>query len=214
MSLVLYSYWRSTAAYRVRIALNLKGIPHRIAPVHLVKDGGEQHGAAYRTKNPMGLVPALEVDGRTLTQSLAILDYLDERWPEPPLLPADPALRARAREIALTIACDIHPVNNLRVLSYLGKTLGADETARKAWYHHWLEVGFPALEAWADAEGPFLLGPEPCLADVCLVPQLFNAHRFEFPLDAFPRLRRAEEAARAHSAFAAAAPAAQPDAEG
>jgi maleylpyruvate isomerase len=210
----LYSYFRSSAAYRVRIALCLKALPFDYEPVQLRQ--GDQHGDAYRALNRQELVPTL-VDGETVvTQSLAIIEYLDERHPEPPLLPSTPAGRARVRAIALAIACDIHPLNNLRVLRYLVRTLGVSEKIKDAWYRHWIDTGLGALEAQlaADAStGTFCHGDAPTLADLCLVPQLANARRADIPLDSYPTLLRIESSCKALDAFARAAPDRQPDAE-
>lgn len=209
----LYGYFRSSAAYRVRIALNLKGLPFDYAPVHLVK--GEQHAEAYRALNRQELVPTL-TDGETVvTQSLAIIEYLDERHPEPPLLPATPAGRARVRAIALAICCDIHPLNNLRVLRYLMRTLDVGEEAKDAWYRHWIETGLAALEAQLAAEpttGTFCHGDALTMADICLVPQLANARRTNVPLETYPTLSRIDASCRALEAFVRAAPDRQPDA--
>jgi maleylpyruvate isomerase len=209
----LYNYFRSSAAYRVRIALHLKGLDFAYAPVHLGK--GEQHADAYRALNRQELVPTL-VDGEaTVTQSLAIIEYLDERHPQPPLLPPTPAARARVRGIALAIACDIHPLNNLRVLRYLKHTLGASEEAKDAWYRHWIDTGLAALEAQLAAEsatGAFCHGDVPTLADICLVPQLANARRSNIPLEPYPTLVRIDARCRALEAFARATPERQPDA--
>ena len=210
----LYGYFRSSAAYRVRIALGLKGLPYEYAAVHLRK--GEQRTATYRALNAQALVPTLEDDRGSFTQSLAIIEYLDERYPQPPLLPDVPEARARVRAIALAIACDIHPLDNLRVLQYLLRTLGVSEDAKNAWYRHWVDVGLSALEsqlAGEAATGTFCHGDSPTLADVCLVPQLANARRSSIPLDAYPTLLRIEAACNALPAFAAAAPEKQPDAE-
>ena len=211
----LHDYFRSSAAYRVRIALNLKGLTAERAFVHLRR--GAQHADDYRALNPQGLVPALETDdGVVITQSLAIIEYLDETHPAPPLLPADALGRARVRSIALAIACDIHPLNNLRVLQYLTGTLGATDAARDAWYAHWCDVGLRALEvrlARGSATGRFCHGDAPTLADVCLVPQLANARRVTLDLAQFPTLLSIEAACLALPAFADAAPARQPDAE-
>ncbi len=211
----LYDYFRSSAAYRVRIALNLKGLSPERAFVHLRK--GEQRTADYLALNPQGLVPALALDdGTLLTQSLAIVEYLDETHPEPPLLPAAPAARARVRSLALQVACDIHPLNNLRVLNYLTGTLGVSIAQKDGWYRYWVDVGLEALEAQLardPATGRFCHGDSPTLADVCLVPQLANARRFEVDLDAYPTLLRIDAACAAMTAFAAAAPGRQPDAE-
>ena len=208
----LYSYFRSSAAYRVRIALNLKGIAYEYLPVNLRQ--GEQRAAAYRAVNAEALVPTLADERGTFTQSLAIVEYLEERYPEPPLLPRAPEARARVRAIALAIACDIHPLDNLRVLQYLTHTLGVNEVAKNTWYRHWVDVGLAALEtklAGDAATGLFCHGAMPTLADVCLVPQLANARRLPLPLDAYPTLLRIEAACAALPAFAAAAPERQPD---
>jgi maleylacetoacetate isomerase len=211
----LYDYFRSSAAYRVRIALSLKGIAPERAFVHLRR--GAQHAADYLGLNPQGLVPLIVTDdGTALTQSLAIIEWLDETHPAPPLLPGAPAERARVRSLALAIACDIHPLNNLRVLKYLTGTLGATDAARDTWYAHWCEVGLRALEtrlAREPATGRFCHDDMPTLADICLVPQLANARRVTLDLAQFPTLLRIESACVALPAFAAAAPANQPDAE-
>ena len=209
----LYSYFRSSAAYRVRIALNLKSLPYEYLPVHLVK--GEQRDERYRALNPQALVPTLVDDRETITQSMAIIEYLDEKVPEPPLLPATPEARARVRAIAQAIACDIHPLNNLRVLKYLTGTLGASEDAKNAWYRHWIELGLAALEAQLARDsrtGAFCHGEKPTLADVCLIPQLANARRYALSIDAYPTLGRIESRCLALDAFARAAPDRQPDA--
>ena len=212
----LYDYFRSSAAYRVRIALNFKGIaPDDRTFVHLRM--GNQRAQDYLALNPQGLVPALELDDhRVLTQSLAIVEYLDEKYREPPLLPATAEGRARVRSIALAIACEIHPLNNLRVLNYLIGTLGATDEQKNGWYKYWIDVGFEALErrlASDDDTGTFCHGETPTLADVCLVPQLANARRFKIDLTPYPTLTRIEAASNALPAFAQAAPARQPDAE-
>jgi maleylacetoacetate isomerase len=211
----LYDYFRSSAAFRVRIALNLKGITAERSFVHL--RNGVQRGAEYLECNPHGLVPALELDdGSVLTQSLAIIEYLDETHPQPPLLPTQPADRARVRAIALAIVSDIHPIDNLRVLQYLQKTLGAADAARDAWYAHWIEVGLAALEkqlARDPRTGRFCHGDSPTLADCCVVPQMANARRIALDVAAFPTLLRIESACLPLAAFADAAPARQPDAE-
>jgi maleylacetoacetate isomerase len=211
----LYGYFRSSAAYRVRIALNLKGLAPEHVFVHLRK--GEQHAGDYLLRNPQGLVPTLATeDGALLTQSLAIIEWLEETHPQPPLLPRDADARARTRAIALAIACDIHPLNNLRVLKYLIGRLGVSEAARDEWYRHWCEVGLAALEmqlASEPATGRFCHGDSPTLADICLVPQLANARRVTLDLGKFPTLLRIEQACQALPAFADAAPAKQPDAE-
>ena len=214
--LKLYTYFRSSAAYRVRIALNLKGLPWEAVPVHLVRDGGQQNQAAYRSKSPLGTVPALETDAGVFTQSLAIIEYLDETHPPPALLPASAEGRARVRAIAQTIACDIHPVNNLRVLQYLGREFGATQEQKDVWYRHWVNDGLLAVEkllAGDPRTGTFCHGEKPGLADCCLVPQVFNARRFNCPLDDLPTIRRIVDACEQLPAFQKAAPAAQPDAE-
>ena len=211
----LYDYFRSSAAYRVRIALNLKGLAPERMFVHLRK--GAQRTDDYLALNPQGLVPALVTDaGDVLTQSLAIIEWLDDRQPEPPLLPADADGRARVRSIALAIACDIHPLNNLRVLQYLTGTLGVSEAQKDGWYRYWCDTGLEALEtelARDPRTGRFCHGDAPTLADVCLVPQLANARRFNVDVAAYPTLTRIEAACGELAAFAAAAPARQPDAE-
>ncbi len=212
----LYSYFRSSAAFRVRIALNLKGLKADLRFVHLLKDGGGQHSDAYKHVNPQQLVPTLISGGQAISQSLAILEYLDELAPEPPLLPSDALARARVRQLAQTIACDIHPLNNLRVLRYLEKELGVDGEKRLAWQHHWIAAGFSALEtklAHEPATGLFCHGDDPGMADICLVPQMFNARRSQMQLSAYPTLLRIEEAAYSLAAFQNARPENQPDAE-
>jgi maleylpyruvate isomerase len=211
----LYDYFRSSAAYRVRIALNLKGLKPSREFVHLRKN--VQRSDDYLALNPQGLVPALVTDaGQVLTQSLAIIDYLDETVPEPPLLPATPEDRARVRSIALTIACDIHPLNNLRVLLYLKNTLGVADEQKDAWYKYWIDVGLEALETRLSrdsATGRFCHGDTPTLADICLVPQLANARRMNVDVAPFPTLNRIDAACTALPAFADAAPSRQPDAD-
>jgi maleylacetoacetate isomerase len=204
MNLVLYDYWRSSASYRVRIALNLKGAAYQRFPVDLLDSA--QKRADYRARNPQGFVPMLEVDGRPLTQSLAIISWLDAAMPEPALLPADPDERAHVLALALIVACDVHPLNNLRVLKRL-KALGVDEPARDDWYRHWVVEGLTALEALAAPRaGRHLSGDSVTMADICLVPQIYNARRFEVPLDAFPTLVRADAEAARLEPFAAAHP--------
>ncbi|HYI41741.1 MAG TPA: maleylacetoacetate isomerase [Allosphingosinicella sp.] len=201
----LFDYFRSSASYRVRIALNLKGVDYESLPLNLVEGG--QKGPDYRAINPQGLIPALEIDGHVLTQSLAIIDYLEATRPEPPLLPGDPADAAHVRALALIVACDIHPLNNLRVLKYLSGPLDRPQEARDGWYRHWVSEGFDALEAMAaPRSGRFLFGDSPTLADLCLVPQMFNARRFEVPLEDYPTLVRADSEANRLEAFAAAHP--------
>jgi maleylpyruvate isomerase len=210
----LYSYFRSSAAYRVRIALSLKGLPYEYAAVHLRK--GEQREGAFRAVNAAELVPALADERGTFIQSLAIIEYLEERHPQPPLLPDTPEARARVRAIALAIACDIHPLDNLRVLRYLMRTVGASEEVKDEWYRHWIDVGLSVLETQLgrdSATGEFCHGDTPTLADCFLVPQLANARRANIPLDRYPTLTRIEARCNTLSAFAAAAPERQPDAE-
>jgi maleylacetoacetate isomerase len=202
---ILYDYWRSSAAYRVRIALNLKGVDYESRQIDLREN--EQKSADYRALNPQGLVPMLEIDGHRLTQSLAIINYLDLRYPNQPLIPAMAAERAHVVAMAMTVACDIHPLNNLRVLKYLKQELGQPQQAIDEWYAHWIEEGLPALEALAAPQaGKFLFGDAPTGADICLVPQLYNARRYNVPLDAYPTLLRAEENANKLEAFAKAHP--------
>lgn len=213
--LVLYGYWRSSAAYRVRIALNLKGLAYETRPVHLVRDGGEQHAPEFQALNPQALVPCLVDQGQVFTQSLAIMEYLDETRPTPPLLPADPAGRARARALAQVVACDLHPLGNLRVLQHLASQFGADEAAKGVWSRHWISEGLRALEAMLAghvATGRFCHGDTPTIADACLVPQVYNAVRWKVPLDEYPTIRRIHEACEGLAAFRLAAPEAQPDA--
>lgn len=211
----LYTYFRSSAAYRVRIALNLKGITAEYRYVHLVKDGGQQHKPEYLAINPQGRVPALVDDGHILTQSLAIIEYLEEIYPQPPLLPKDALGRARVRALAQVVACDIHPVDNQRVLKYLEKEFGADEAARHQWYRHWIIEGFNALEkllAANPATGEFCHGDQPTLTDICLVPQVSNAKRFSVDLAPFPTITRINDRCLMLKPFADAAPEKQADA--
>ncbi|SFC18862.1 maleylacetoacetate isomerase [Massilia yuzhufengensis] len=212
----LYTYFRSSAAYRVRIALNLKGLAYDAVPVHLVRDGGQHLSDAYLAVNPSGLVPALEDDGITLTQSMAIIEYLDEVHPMVPLLPRDAIGRARVRELAQIIGCDIHPINNLRVLKYLVKQLGHDEQAKTDWYRHWIIEGFRSLEAHLarnPGTGTFCHGDTPTIADCYLVPQVFNAKRFDIAVEAYPTIARINDLCVELPAFKAAHPAHQADAE-
>ena len=211
--LQLYSYFRSSASCRVRIALNLKGLDYETAAVHLLK--GEQRARGFLALNPAGLVPALVEDGQVFTQSLAIIEYLDEVHPGPSLLPGDAADRARIRALAQTVACEIHPLNNLSVLRYLKHTLGVDEEAKNGWYRHWVEQGLATVERLlADPRtGAFCHGDAPTLADCCLVPQVFNAQRFACRLDHVPTVMRIHDRCMQLPAFQRAAPAAQPDAE-
>ncbi|MEE7560534.1 maleylacetoacetate isomerase, partial [Xanthomonas sp. Kuri4-2] len=208
-TLELYSYWRSSAAYRVRIGLNLKGLAYALHPVHLVREGGEQHAPAYARLNPQHLVPTLRDGDAVVTQSLAILEYLEERFPGDPLLPPDPVGRARVRALAQLVACDIHPLNNLRVSQYLEREGGLAAAAREDWMRHWIRAGFEALEtllAGHAGTGRFCHGDAPGLADCCLVPQLYNARRFGLPLAAYPTLLRVEAACLALDAFDRARP--------
>lgn len=215
--LTLYGYWRSSAAYRVRIALNLKGQAYRQVPVHLVRDGGEQNGEAYQALNPQGLVPLLvdeENGGAPIAQSLAIIEYLEEIFPVPAILPADPVERAQVRALALHLACDVHPLNNLRVLQYLGRELGVDDAAKNAWYRHWVAAGLAAVEQGVAAYGDtFSLGTRPGYLEACLIPQVYNARRFDCDLDAYPRILALTARCEALEAFRHAAPDAQPDAQ-
>ena len=205
MTVLLHDYYRSSAAYRVRIALNLKGVDYERHPVNLAE--GEQQDPAYRAINPQGFVPMLEIDGHRLTQSLAIIGYLDSTRPDPPLLPTDPVDVAQVHAMALAVACDIHPLNNLRVLKYLSRELGQPQEARDEWYRHWVTEGLAALEKMARTNaGDFMFGDTVTLADICLVPQLYNARRFAVAIADFPTLRRVDENANALTAFAAAHP--------
>jgi maleylpyruvate isomerase len=214
--LKLYNYYRSSASFRVRIALNLKGLNYDYVPVHLTKGGGQQFASEFKSLNADALIPVLDDDGRVLTQSLAIIEYLDETHPEPPLLPASPVDRAYVRGFALTIACEIHPLNNLRVLRYLVKELGASDDSKNTWYRHWVEQGLAALETRVVSErrsGRHVLGDQVGLADVVLVPQVFNAKRFDCRLDHVPTLMRIFDHCMELPAFADAQPSRQPDAE-
>lgn len=209
----LYTYFRSSAAYRVRIALNLKGLPYEMVAIHLTKDGGHQRKPEFVALNPQMRVPAVELSsGDVLTQSLAIIEYFDEIHPEPPLLPADALARAKVRAIAQMVACDIHPLNNLIALQYLKRTLKHEQAEIDAWYHHWVIEGFKAIEAMI-SPGPYACGAHVSLADVCLVPQVFNARRLKVPLDAFPKIVAVEAACLKLPAFDKARPENQPDAE-
>lgn len=212
----LYTFFRSSASYRVRIALNLKGIRYEQAPIHLRRAGGEQLQPAYMALNPQALVPALEDNGRILTQSLAIMEYLDEKFPNPPLLPKDPADKASVRSMALVIACEVHPIQNLRVLSYVKSAYNQTDEQVNHWSQHWMNLGFTALERLFDAQpnrGRFCFGDTPTLADICLVPQLGNARRYGCDLSQYPAIQGIEKNCMALSAFSDAAPEKQPDAE-
>ncbi|MBB2497178.1 maleylacetoacetate isomerase [Aquipseudomonas ullengensis] len=215
--LTLYGYWRSSAAYRVRIALNLKGLAYRQVPVHLLKDGGEQHAPEYRALNPQGLLPLLVDEGGggvRIAQSLAILEYLDEVFPVPALLPADSVQRAQVRALALHIACDIHPLNNLRVLQYLSAELGVADEAKSDWYRHWLDTGLAAVEqGLAVLSGRLSLGQRPGYLEACLIPQVYNARRFNCDLNAYPRILDIVARCEPLDAFAKAAPEVQADAQ-
>lgn len=209
----LFSYFRSSAAYRVRIALNLKELPYEIVPIHLTKDGGRQHTQEFRAINPLARVPVLELSGgEVLTQSLAIIEYLDEIHPEPPLLPPAALGRARARAIAQMIACDIHPLNNLIALQYLRRQLKHEQPDIDAWYHHWITQGFTAMEEMLDP-APYACGQHVTVADICLVPQVANARRLKVPLEKFPKIVAVEAACLKLPAFDKARPENQPDAE-
>ncbi|WP_297108752.1 maleylacetoacetate isomerase [uncultured Devosia sp.] len=212
--MIFHGYFRSSAAWRCRIAFNLKGIaPDETRFVHLRRNGGEQKSAAYLALNPQGLVPALETDGVVLTQSLAIIEWLDETQPGPRLLPEDPFLRARVRAFAQVIAADIHPLQNLRVLAYLGDQFGQDQAGKDAWCRHWIEAGLSACEALALPDTPFAFGDAPSLADVCLVPQMASADRFGLDTTRFARLSAITVRCNALPAFASAAANCQPDSE-
>ena len=212
----LYNYFRSSASFRVRIALNLKGLPYEYAAVHLTKGGGQQFAPEFRAINPDALIPVLEDEGQRLTQSLAIIEYLEETHPEPPLLPTAPLERAYVRAIALGIACEIHPLNNLRVLRYLVRDLKVTDEQKDAWYRHWVQEGLAAIEARLVAEnrcGRYALGGQVTLADVVIVPQIFNAKRFDCRLDHVPTVMRIFENCMELPAFVDAQPSRQPDAE-
>ncbi|HJR13519.1 MAG TPA: maleylacetoacetate isomerase [Rhodanobacteraceae bacterium] len=212
----LYSYWRSSAAYRVRIALNLKGLDYAIAPVHLVRGGGEQHHDEYRALNPQQLVPTLVDGGNVVRESLAIIEYLEDAYPDTPrLLPPGALACARVRALAQTVACDIHPIGNLRVLQYLQRELGATDDQKLAWSRHWIEIGFDAIEAMLTADprrGVFCEGNVPSMADCCLIPQVYNARRFGVSLTHYPTINAIDAVCRKLEAFRLAAPEAQADA--
>jgi maleylacetoacetate isomerase len=212
----LYGYFRSSAAFRARIALNLKGIKPELRFVHLIRDGGDQHRPEYRAINPQGLIPALAHDGHLITQSMAIIEYLDEIVPEPPILPRDAYGRARVREIAYVVGCDIHPVNNLRVGLYTKEKFGASDDDIARWHRHWIGIGFDALAKMLSLSphtGAYCHGDTPTMADILLIPQCANARRVKMELDPWPTIARIEAHALKHRAFDAALPKNQPDAE-
>jgi maleylpyruvate isomerase len=212
----LYTFFRSSASYRVRIALNLKGLTYEPVPIHLRRGGGEQFSAAYKALNPQALVPTLEDGGQILTQSLAIIEYLEEKHPQPPLLPPDPADKALVRSMALVIACEVHPIQNLRVLNHVKKEYNQTDDQVNRWAQHWIELGLSALENLIVAQpkrGKFCFGDVPTLADICLVPQLGNARRYGSDLSQYPNILTIEKNCMALPAFANAAPEKQPDAE-
>ena len=212
--LSLYTYWRSSCSYRVRIALNLKGLEFDSVPVHLVRDGGGQHSDDYRRLNPQGLVPTLLDDGQAITQSLAIIEYLEELHPEPALLPMDARQRARVRGMAYLVACEMQPMNNLGILQFLKRKMGSEQADIDRWYRHFVDRGFTALEhILSDSPATYCHGDAPGLADICLVPQVYNAERFGCALDSYPNITRINELCLSHKAFANAIPEAQPDAE-
>jgi maleylacetoacetate isomerase len=205
----LYDYYRSTACYRVRLALHIKHIPYDTHTIHLVNQGGEHHHIDYKTINPQGLVPSLETRGHVLTQSLAIIEYLDECYPNHPLLPKDPLSRATIRALALIIACDMHPLNNLRILERLKQQFDASKSEVQAWYHHWLKIGFDAFEAQLNTlerSAPVCFGQEITLADICLIPQVYNAHRFQFSMEAYPLINKINAYCLTLDAFQKASP--------
>lgn len=211
--MTLYSFFRSSAAYRARIALNLKGLNYTTVPIHLSKDGGRQKTTEYQAINPQMRVPALALDnGEVLIQSLAIIEYLEEVYPEPPLLPRDPIARAKVRALADIVACDIHPLNNTASINYLKAELGRSQAEADAWYAHWITLGFAAIETMV-RPGPYAFGAQVTLADVCLVPQVFNARRFKVPLDRFSAILRIDAECRKLPAFERARQENQPDAE-
>jgi maleylacetoacetate isomerase len=205
----LYDYYRSTASYRVRIALNFKDISYELLPVHLINNGGEQHQADYLALNPQGLVPTLDENGHILSQSLAIIEYLEDICPAPPILPSNPLARAQVRSLALIIACDIHPLNNLRVLEQLKQEFNANENQVNGWYHHWLKKGFDAIEEklkHLPRKQHVCYGNEISMADICLIPQVYNAKRFNFSLDNYPLINEINDYCLTINAFADAAP--------
>jgi len=216
MTRTLHTYFRSSAAYRVRIAMNLKGLDAEQVFVHLTRNGGEQFGEAFKAVNPQALVPVLSDEGVQISQSLAIIEYLDEVYPQVPLLPSAPGDRAFVRQLSLGIACDIHPINNLRVLKYLTGAMGVSEEKKSEWIAHWITLGLQSIEAQIqqrDRTGPFCFGDTPTMADCCLIPQVFSAQRFNVDLSGVPTLMNIFNTCQALPAFAAAAPSRQPDAE-
>lgn len=213
-NITLYGYWRSSAAYRVRIALNLKQLPYEQHSVHLLKNGGEQHSATFQALNPSELVPVLIDDDVRLNQSLAIIDYLDEQYPDTLLTPIERDRRYLVKSMAQDIAIDIHPLNNLRVLQFLAKDLDVNEAEKSAWYQHWIDVGFASLEKkLANTSGRYCVGDEISLVDVCLVPQVYNAERFNVDMSAYSYIEKVTSSLRQVKAFHDAAPENQPDAE-
>lgn len=215
MALTLHGYWRSSASYRVRIALNLKRLKWDHVGVHLVEAGGMQNKSEFATLNPQKLVPVLVVDGVSLTQSMSIMEYVDEQYPEPPLLPKNAVERAYVRSLCEAIACEIHPLNNLRVLTYLTSTMQVSEHAKADWYQHWVKLGFEAVETMLSKSsfaGDFCAGDAPGMADCCLIPQVYNARRFNVPMDLYPQIQRIEKTCLTLPAFKNASPENQPDA--
>jgi len=212
----LYGYWRSTAAYRVRLALNIKQISYSQESVHLVKDGGEQNKPEYVALNPQGLVPTIVDDGVTIGQSIAILEYLEEKYPQRTLLPSETSGRALVRQLCQIIACDLHPLNNLRVLKYLSNELKVADEAKTKWYYHWLDLGFKAFDdllSKHNSDESYCVAGELSMADVCLIPQIYNANRFGFSMDAYPRLKKINQNCLKLTRFQDAMPENQPDAE-
>lgn len=216
MSIVLYSYFRSSAAFRVRIALNIKAIDYQIRPIHLVNEGGQQNQSEYMKLNPQGLVPVLQVDEQIISQSSAIIEYLEETYPNPALLPESASDRAYVRSLAQIIACDIHPLNNLRVLKYLQNNFAVNDDAKQAWYHHWIKKGFTSFEQRLrenENNGLFCFGYTPGIADAFLIPQVYNAIRFNVDMQPYPLIKGINDNCMPQTEFANAAPENQPDAE-